>query len=184
MQMDQNQENEIIFRILNGERNTYAVLVDKYKTPIFNLAYRMTGSHEDAADLAQETFIQAFKNLKSFNRERRFFPWLYTIALNITRNHLKRRALFRLAQQNKAVKDVSGEGKRNPEGDMMADEQAKSLAVNLKKLPLEQRETIIMRFYQGLSFEEIAAILRCSESAVKMRVYRGLEKLKLLLQRN
>lgn len=178
--MEPGQETKIINHILQGESEAYALLVDAYKTPIFNLAYRMTGSYDDAAELAQETFLRAFIKLRSFNPERRFFPWLYTIALNISKDYLKRRAIFRLAMHDSAV---SGEDERNPETDMLLDEQTNSIASCLIKLPLDQREALILRFYQGLSFTEMTAILHCSESAIKMRIYRALDKLKLLLQK-
>ena len=82
---------DIIRRVLEGNRDSYALIVDKYKGPIFNLTYRMTGSYDDASDLAQETFIRAYKNLSRFNTEKKFFTWLYTISLNLIRNHLKER---------------------------------------------------------------------------------------------
>ncbi len=64
--------------------------IEAYNGPIFNLAYRMTGSREDADDLTQETFIRAYQNLRRYDRSKKFFTWLYTIGINLIRNHLKK----------------------------------------------------------------------------------------------
>ena len=181
--MEPNQERDIVLRVLGGEREAYALLVDEYKGPIFNLAYRMTGSYEDASDLAQETFARAYANLKKFHTDRRFFTWLYTVSLNIIRNHLKKIVLFREASDKMVLgTDVNfgtdHDGAGNPEERLLETEQLAKLVTCLRKLPLDQREAVILRFYQGLPFAEMAGILEITESAVKMRVYRALEKLK------
>ena len=76
--MEPDQEDEVILSVLDGKREAYALLVDAYRTQIFNLAYRMTGNYEDASDLAQETFIKAYQNLRQFDPGKRFFTWLYS----------------------------------------------------------------------------------------------------------
>ena len=90
MAMDQKIEAEIVAKVLKGDRQAYALLVEEYKSPIYNLAYRMTGNSEDADDLTQETFIRAYINLWRFDPKRKFFTWLYTISINLIRNHLKK----------------------------------------------------------------------------------------------
>ena len=87
--MDRREGQDLIARVCRGEQTAFAVLVDAYAKPIFNLAFRMTGNHQDADDLAQETFLRAYQKLNRFDSEKKFFTWLYTIALNIIRNHLK-----------------------------------------------------------------------------------------------
>jgi RNA polymerase sigma-70 factor (ECF subfamily) len=177
--MDLDQKADIILRILEGEREVYALLVEEYKTPIFNLAYRVTGSYEDAGDLTQDTFIRAYTNLRKFDADRPFFTWLYTIALNVIRNHLRKKALFGRAGSESEFERLNGAG--NPETGLLKDERSKRLAACLKNLPIDQREAIILRYYQGISFNEIAEILGLSQSAVKMRVSRGLVKLKRVM---
>src|SRR5512137_2701433 len=88
--MKQIDEAEIIGRVLGGDREAFAVLVDAYKGPVFSLAFRMTGSAQDADDLAQESFLRAFQYLGRFRAGERFFPWLYTVSLNVIRNHLRK----------------------------------------------------------------------------------------------
>jgi RNA polymerase sigma-70 factor (ECF subfamily) len=177
--MEQDQERKIVLRILGGERDSYALLVNAYQGAIFNLAYRMTGSRQDADDLAQETFIRAFRSLRHFDPEKRFFTWLYTIGLNLIRNHLKKRgrAMARETAERRdsklEIRDESG-----TEQELIRSQELHRLEEALQKLPVDLREAVVLRFYQDLSFEEIAAITNASLSAAKMRVYRGVERVK------
>lgn len=181
IKMEPSQENDIVARVLKGEREAYALLVDAYKTPIFNLAYRMTGSYEDAHDLAQETFIRAYLNLKKFHQDRRFFTWPYTIALNLIRNHLRNRRRNVADAPEETVHKAGARDDERIERDLIQAQKIDHLEICLQKLSADLREAVILRFYQELSFEEIAAISDASVSAVKMRVYRGIERLKHLM---
>src|SRR5260221_11792612 len=87
------EDLEAIRAALSGDEEAFRLLVDKYARSIFNLAYRMTGNAADAEDLAQEAFLQAYARLKDFRVGSRFHPWIYTIALNFCRSHLRRRSL-------------------------------------------------------------------------------------------
>ena len=134
----------------------------------------MTGNYEDANDLAQETFIRAFANLQRFDKQKHFFTWLYTISLNIIQNHLKKTERCRLHKTDyeKDEREISIKDENDPETDLMAKEEAGNL---------EMKEADILRFYQEISFDDIAEIMGISLSAAKMRVYRGLKKLEELL---
>jgi RNA polymerase sigma-70 factor (ECF subfamily) len=155
--------------------------VDAYAKPIYNLAFRMTGSVEDAEDLAQASFLRAYQKLKQFNTDKRFFTWLYTIALNIIRNHLKssHAPAFPIGDRDKPASEPVDPS--NPEGLALDSEKARLLENCLRELPPEIREAVVLRYYQDLSFDEIAVITGASVSAVKMRTYRGLERLRALM---
>ena len=182
--MDQDQEQEIIGRVLGGDRSAFVDLVEKYQGPIFNLAYRMTGSREDADDLTQETFIKAYQNLHRFNQSKKFFTWLYTIGINLIRNHLKKnvRDVSHLAAAGSALEHHSQENGRG-EGDVPSDDRTFKLENIIRRLPADLREAIILKFMQALTFEEVANITGDSVSAVKMRIYRGLEKMKQMMEK-
>jgi len=170
--------------MLNGERETFAALVDAYKRAIFNLAFRMTDSYQDADDLSQETFIRAYRNLRQFDPRKRFFTWIYTIGLNLIRNHMKKHG--RKMTRETAARSSSEAGIHQGaqmERDMMQTQEIRRLEICLQKLPADLREAVVLRFYQDLSFEEIATISDASLSAVKMRVYRGLDQLKQLMNK-
>jgi len=181
--MDIKHESEIIGRILNGNRKEFSFFVDKYQGPIYNLVYRLTGSRQDADDLAQETFIKAYKSLNKFQTKKKFFSWLYTIAVNLTRNHLKKKKLLLIGNVEVFKSGNQQSDKNNPEINVIKHEQAQALAGSIQKLPIALREAVILRYYHYLHFEEISQILSISLSAAKMRVYRGLEKLENLMKR-
>ena len=176
--MDQKSIAEIIARVLRGDRQAYAMLVDAYKSPIYNLAYYMTGSSDDADDLTQETFIRAYQYLWRYDMHRKFFTWLYTLALNLIRSHLRKKNKY-----NKSSEEVSAlllaDKNPSPETELIENQE---ISVYLLRLEYESRALLIMKFHQGLTFEEIAQITGKSLSAVKMSIYRGLEKLKELLK--
>ncbi len=179
------EENEIIERILDGERDLYAILINRYKQPVFNLAFRMTASLEDADDLSQEIFARAFTRLRLFNKEKSFFTWLYTISLNVIRNYLRKKEWDSLAVSDFSDKDKhllnTADCGLDPE-QITADNQLRKLLEScLLKLTLDLREALVLRFYQGLSFEDIAGITGRSISAMKMRVYRGIEELQRMM---
>ncbi len=182
--MNIKRENEIIQRILNGNRQEFSFFVDKYQGPIYNLVYRLTGSRHDAEDLAQETFIKAYKSLNNFQTKKKFFSWLYTIALNLTRNHLKKKKPLLVENVEDLKPDNRQTDKNNPEINLIKHEQAQALASSIQRLPIALREAVILRYYFYLPFEEISRILCISLSGAKMRVYRGLEKLEILMNKN
>jgi len=190
--MDHKSEAEIVAKVLNGDKQAYALLVEEYKTPVYSLAYRMTGNSQDAEDLAQETFLRAFNQLFRYDTKRSFFTWLYTISLNIIRNHLKKNSTRRRDDFRQGEK-ISGTGEfddkrfTSQESQVIDEgrkEREEKLESCLQKLSPELRELMILRFYQGLPFEAIAEITGLSLSAIKMRVYRGLEKLRKYIEEN
>ena len=189
--MDQKTEAEIVARVISGDRQAYALLVEEYKNPVYNLAYRMAGNPEDAEDIAQEAFLSSFRQLSRYDLKRSFFTWLYTISLNIIRNYLKKAGRRQNdSRQLRSLPDAAVSDTEKAALHGVADpgesrkEQEEQLESCLGKLSPELRELIVLRFYQGLSFEAIADITGFSQSAVKMRVYRGLEKLKEIMQKN
>jgi RNA polymerase sigma-70 factor (ECF subfamily) len=175
--MDQKSIAEIIARVLRGDRQAYAMLVDAYKSPIYNLAYRMTGSSDDADDLTQETFIRAYQYLWRYDMHRKFFTWLYTLALNLIRSHLRKKNKYNKSSEELSAHLLSDKNS-SPETDLI---ETQEIGVYLLCLEEESRALLIMKYMQELSFEEITQITGKSLSAVKMSVYRGLEKLKELL---
>jgi RNA polymerase sigma-70 factor (ECF subfamily) len=187
--MDQKNEAEIVARVLKGDRQAYAMLVEEYKSPIYNLAYRMTKNLEDAEDLAQETFLRSYNHLSRYDTKRSFYTWLYTISLNLIRNHLKktsrhRQADFRHGEMASGVVDSDRNPAilhESPGGDEWRKEREEKLESCLQELSPDLRELLVLRFYQGLSFEAIAEITGLSPSAIKMRVYRALEKLQKII---
>jgi RNA polymerase sigma-70 factor (ECF subfamily) len=177
------KEDQLIKRILDGDAQAYAILVNRYQRPIFNLLLRMTGCRDTAADLAQEAFVKAYENLERFKLSEKFFPWLYAIASNLARDHWRRQqhaaghaeALRRVAMDN--PEKVTAEEERL--ADLL---DARRLRVCMERLPEDYREALILRYHEGLSMADIGKALGVSTSGAKMRISRGIEKLRSLFK--
>ena len=174
--MDQNEEAQIVDRVLKGDRQEYALLVEEYKSPVYNLAYRLTGNLGDAEDLTQETFIRAYQYLWRYDTRKKFFSWLYTIAFNLIKNHYKKNKKHNISEELSA--HSLADDSPSPEAQFIENQE---ITACLLRLEDELRALLIMKYQQGLSLEEIAEVTGKSLSAVKMRIYRGLEKLKKLM---
>jgi RNA polymerase sigma-70 factor (ECF subfamily) len=167
----------LIYEILAGETEAYAILVRRYQKPIFNLMFRMTSSDEDAMDLTQETFVRAYEKLEQFKTSRPFFPWLYTIGMNLARDFQRKLKTSRAAVEAlSADPNPVADSRQNP-GYGVEEERVGHL---LQKLPPDYREALILRFHEGLSVTELASALGISASGAKMRIHRGLLKLREL----
>jgi len=175
----QPDEEGIIRQCLNGDRNSYSILVDRYKTMVYNVAYRMVGDGDTAKDLAQESFIAAYAGLGRFKFDAKFSSWLYRIALNKCRDHL------RLTKENIST-DVIAEthpaSGRSPEQAAAARESSDILQRALDELPAGYREALILKHIQELDYQEISAITGAGISALKVRVHRGREMLRKILE--
>lgn len=181
--MDHDDDRDVISSVLAGDTNAYGVLVERYQKPIFNLMFRMTGSYEDAVDLAQETFIKAYEQLHRFKEGKKLFPWLYTIGLNHSKNFLrgKRTGLI-------PIEDVdTGSGLDYPgqEEEKMCDRiDLQRLSKALHRLPLDQREAVVLRYHEELPIEEVAQALGITAGNARIRIFRGLRKLREILERD
>jgi len=173
-------EETLVHEILSGDVNSYALLVKRYQKPIYNLMLRMTGSEEDALDLTQETFVRAYEKLEKFNPSASFFPWLYTMGLNLARDFLRR-------AKGSPIESYELENSSSIESDhddRLADQiDGQHLLQALQTLPIDYREALLLRFHEGLSISEVAYALGLSVSAAKMRVHRGVLKLRRLLMK-
>jgi RNA polymerase sigma-70 factor (ECF subfamily) len=181
--MDQEQDALIIEEIRSGNKEAYRILVDRYRSPVYNLALRMTASVDTANDLAQETFVRAYASLHTFEAGRSFFTWIYTICLNLTRNFLQKRREIPLESLETHPQEGDDRLKENPspEDHLMERQAQDQLSRCLGLLPLEFREPLVLRYIQDLSFQDVARVLGIGVSLAKMRVYRGLEKMKTLM---
>lgn len=180
--MDETTARGLVREVLAGEDRRYAELVRGFEGPVYNLALRLTGSAADAADLAQETFLRAWLNLDKYDQEHKFFTWLYTLCLNLTRNHLKkagRVAGFARVGPERAPIDETRAA--NPGPALAAKRAELEIQEVLGVLSVDHREALLLRYFQDVAYEDMAVILGISPSAAKMRVRRGLEAMRRVL---
>lgn len=175
--MDTTEENRLINAILDGDVESFSVLVHRYQRPIYNMMLRLTGHPEDATDLTQEAFLKVYEKLERFRPGGRFFPWLYTIGLNLARDHLRRQkgSIEAAGLQPDACGSVQGQG---DDAAYLQRLDAERLPFLLAALPLEYREALILRFHEGLSMRDVGLALGISTSGAKMRIQRGLQRLR------
>jgi RNA polymerase sigma-70 factor, ECF subfamily len=179
--MDHPDEPEIISSIMSGNSDAYGALVQRYQKPIFNLMYRVTGSYEDARDLAQETFIKAYEKMDHFKVGARFFPWLYTIGYNHARNFVQRGKSFYQSREEDFENNSGLDYPSQHEERVVAQIDFLRIYQALDQLPIDYREAVILHYHEGLSMEDIAAALQLSVSGAKMRVHRGIKKLREMI---
>ena len=182
--MDSSDDQQVIRAVMNGNVNAYSILVQQYQRPIFNLMYRVTGSYEDAKDLAQETFIKAYEKLDHFRMGARFFPWLYTIGYNHARNFVQRGKPFQQSSEEDFENNSGLDYPSQQEERVLAQIDFLRIYQALEQLPLDYREAVILHYHEGLSMEDIATALQLSVSGAKMRVHRGIKKLREIILGN
>ena len=179
-------DEELVTLSQGGDLDSFNQLVLRWERPIYALAYRVIGREEDARDVAQETFLRAFRALKGFKGQAKFSSWLYRITLNLCRDWIRRERRTPLAQAPEGVDLVELAGEATPsetiEQLVGRKELGRAVSKAMALLPEEQRTAIILKEYHGLTFQEIAELLDCPLSTVKTRLYQGLSVVRKQLQ--
>ena len=175
-------DEELVARSKTGDTESFNQLVKRWERPIFALAYRTLGREEDARDVTQETFLRAFRALGGFKGDAKFSSWLYRITLNLCRDWIRkdRRTPVVTVPEGVDIEQLMADrGPTETVEDLASRaELSRGVAKAMESLPPEQRESIILKEYHGLTFQEIADLMKCPLSTVKTRVYQGLSTLR------
>ena len=181
--MTREQEAMIVQRIIGGETEAFELLVLEYQKNVYNVALRITGNAEDAADMAQEAFIKAFNSISSFKGDSRFSVWLYRIVSNVSVDFLRskaRRSSSSLSIENEEGETVEleiADESLSPEKLLETKLSSQAVRRGLDSLPEDYRQILLLREIQGLSYDEIAQILDIEIGTVKSRIFRARKKL-------
>ena len=182
----------LMMRFQGGDRDSFAILVRRHKTPIFNFILRQIRNHTTAEDLTQDVFVRVVRSAASFKHEARFTTWIYSIARNLCIDHLRKMSLRR----HPSLDQASSRDKDGPTlGDRIANEHPSSSAhrqvtsndiaqrvvVAVEALPPEQREVFLLRQLGKVPFKEIAKLTGVPENTVKSRMRYALERLQQAL---
>ena len=162
-------EAQAIARARTGSTDAFGEIIEHYQVPIVRYLYRLTGQHDVAEDLAQDTFLQAYRSILKTRSELAFKPWLYRIATNNAFQYHRRRRLL-------SFLPFTGSEEWVPEqADAGTDRIDERMAIEeaLVKVPQERRACMVLHFVEGLKYREIADIVGVSEEAVRKRVARG-----------
>lgn len=181
--MTREQEAAVIQSVLDGDVNAFETLVKEYEKNVYNLALRMTGNSEDAADMAQEAFIKAYNSLTAFRGDSKFSVWLYRIVSNVCLDFLRsrsRKQTVSLSTENDDGEEVEldiADETHSPEQLLDRSLTRDAVRRGLAALPPDHREILLLREIQGLSYEEIADVLGLEAGTVKSRIFRARKKL-------
>jgi RNA polymerase sigma-70 factor (ECF subfamily) len=181
-------EMDLVLRAQRGDLKAYDELVQRYQERIYATVYHMTSNHEDANDLAQDSFIKAYQALKSFKGGSSFYTWLYRIAVNKTINFLKQRK----NRTHMSLNDLDFNTENNPDlvalisentprRDAGLKELQEKLNAALLKLSEPHRLVVVLHDVQGQSHEEIAEIMECNIGTVRSRLFYARQQLQSLL---
>jgi RNA polymerase sigma-70 factor (ECF subfamily) len=167
-------EEKLIARAAQGASGAWLELVRRYERRIYNYALRMVGHPDDAADLMQEIFMGAYRNLPGYRGDGAFPAWLFRIASFRCTDHLRRRRL------HKPFDELDGDAlsPNEPEVSVLATHANREIAAALASLPPEQRHVVELKFFQGFTFDDIAGQLGISPNTAKTRLYTALRKLR------
>ena len=173
----------LLKRITDGDRQAFALVVEHYQRPLFGFLGRMALSQSHAEDIAQETFLRAWKNLGDYRPEvAEFSTWLFTIARNLALHELSRAANRHEMATADELPEMICERPQPPE--VLANaQQHDRLQTALRQLPLADRSALALAYIHGLDLAAVARIEGCSTGAVKVRLHRAREKLRQLLEK-
>lgn len=185
-------EQELVQAAQKGSQDAFARLVEQNQDKIYNLCYRMTGNPEDAADLTQEAFLNAWRGLSRFSFQSAFSTWLYRLATNACIDFLRREKRRSALSMSMTMEEEDGEEGReteipdqrySPERELERKEVHRALQKGLSSLSPEHRQVLLLRETQGLSYAEIAQCLSLEKGTVKSRIARARISLKDYLQK-
>jgi RNA polymerase sigma-70 factor (ECF subfamily) len=178
-------DRDLVGRARRGDREAFTQLVMQYQVPLYNMALRMVGGRDDAADITQEAFLRAWDKIRTL-RDAPFKSWLFQIAANLCYDHLRRGRRYGVMPPDEAAARAVplGIGTPDPQERAEASERNRLVRESIQALDHEMRLAIILRDINGLAYEEIAAVLRVPLGTVKSRIARARAQVQEQLQRH
>ena len=176
-----------VHKTVEGDVEAFNELVNRHHSKIYGLAYRMLGNSEDAQDATQETFLEAYKSIKSFRFQSQFGTWLYKVGLNtcnqIIRKAKSRNRMMDAYTEEKSIRGMT-ETREIPERLAIKAEQRELVQAAIDRLPPKQKEVVTLFYMQHLKYKEIAEILDCSIGTVASRLNKAMQNLKVKLEKH
>ena len=171
---------DLVERHRYGDPEAFQEIYHRFGAMVYNLALRLAGDPEEAADLSQETFLRIFRHLGKFRGGSTLKTWIYRVALNHCRSRLgRRRPMAPLPQR---AEEILRDPRRSPEERALAGDAGRRVAAALAEVKPVFREAVVLRDLEDLSYDEIAAILQVRIGTVRSRIARGREQLRQILE--
>ncbi len=173
-------DGELLTRSRARDADAFAQLVDRHKDQMVNYLARLTGCRDRAEDIAQETFVRFYKQIHHYREEGTLSAYLFRIATNLVRSEERRKRRWQMLQPILSYGGFAsnGAGPASPQADALASEEHRQVTRALASLDVLYRAPLVLREIEGLSYQEIATSLGCSEGTVKSRLHRGRQLLK------
>ncbi|MFB0565315.1 MAG: RNA polymerase sigma factor [Candidatus Aminicenantaceae bacterium] len=174
--MEDIPDDSLVKKAKRGDVEAFTELVRRYQKKIYNTIFQFTRNHLDADDLAQETFMKAFKSLKEFKQKSSFFTWLYRIAVNLSLNFFKKREKEKGRREfleNYSSSEGADFSPASPENYSYKRELEKKVKEAIDTLPLAYKASFILVVFQGMTHAQASQILRCSENTVSWRMHKA-----------
>ncbi len=189
MQNDVNRKNlddrSLALAFRNGDERAFEEIVQRYQRKVSSILYLTLGSRKDVEDLTQDVFVRVHRSLGRVNVETTLFSWIYRIAVNIAIDEVRRRRIRRIVSMEFLTepggKEIQAEDPGRASDGILATEKRDQILAALQRLSPAHRAALVLREYEDLSYKEIAETLGISEQAVKSRIFRAREELKVIL---
>ncbi len=174
-------DEELILKVIEKDHQAFKQLVDRYQDLVLNTCYNLIGNRQDAEDVTQEVFCKVYKSAEKFRRESKLSTWLYRIAVNESLNFIRDYKWSRwlksitslLQYESEQVKEVSAPESDQPDVALEEKERGRIVQKAVSSLPVKQRTVFVLHKYEGLPYQEIAGILKCSLSSVESLMHRA-----------
>lgn len=176
-------DEELASELARGDGEPFAILFDRHRRGVYNYVLRLCGRRHDAEEITQDVFMRMLKHCRAFRGESRFKSWLWTIATNACRDHLrKRRTKQKHKPQMRATEETLADNSTQPEARALTEERAQHVRQALLELSDDERAVVVLRHYENMKFAEIARMLDIPLSTAKSRMRYAFEKLERSLK--
>jgi RNA polymerase sigma-70 factor (ECF subfamily) len=175
--MEPRPDLDLVQDVRNGNRQAFTELMRRYQQRVYWVARRIVGSHDEADDVAQETFVKAFVALGDFRGDSSFFTWLYRIAVNISLNTVRRRQLVTYVRESELIQRFLPASEQ-PDAQLEQRETESALDRAVARLPEKQKAVFVMRYFEELTYEEISQVLKTSVGGLKANYFHAVHKVR------
>ena len=175
--METPSDIELVQEVRNGRRQAYTALMRRYQERVYWVARRIVGSHDDADDIVQETFVKAYLALGEFRGDSSFFTWIYRIAVNLSLNALRKRQVLNYLHESELLSRILP-SLDDPGKDLENSEIESALQRAVATLPEKQKAVFVMRYFDEMTYEEIGRVLKTSVGGLKANYCHALRKVR------
>ncbi len=180
--MTSKRDFELVEEFRQGNVEAFNELVRRYQEKVYWVCRRIVGSHEDADDVVQDVFIKVYESLRDFRAESEFYTWVYRIATNASLNALRKKRLKEIVRFDEIFEELLP-GEEQTDSSTLQQEFRTLLERAVERLPAKQKMVFVMRYYDELSYEEMAKILKRSVGGLKANYFHALKKIQRYVQR-